>query len=85
MTARGQSHAPTYTYQMSSIRPLEEFLALIPQQNRHLLGDKLDDGPSLATIAHSITQWRAAAPYFNMDGADVEVIETDNHGLEVQK
>lgn len=70
---------------MSAVRPLEELLARIPRQNRHQLENKLDDGPSLATIARSITKWKAAAPFFNMDGADVEAIEEDNHGLEVQK
>lgn len=70
---------------MSAARPLEVLLACIPQQNRHLLEKKLDDGPSMATIARSITQWKAAAPFFNMDGADVEAIEEDNRGLEVQK
>ena len=58
---------------------LESLLALIPEENRHLLDHKMDDRPKLATIANSIQDWPTVAQYLpGIRPNDIEAIKYDN-------
>lgn len=66
---------------------LETYLDLIPDEFRHRLDYKLEEGGSLVRIARSITDWQVVANFLpGVDDQDVAAVQHDNsQSLDLQK